>query len=410
MKIAFLFGLFPKEIYSEIIDNSRGVIQYAADALQKSFVEGLGSLNTNIEIFNLPYIGSYPLRYNSLYSPFTCIEYVTQKGNVISGKNIRFCNFMGFKMYSRYYNARKNLKEWCDNNNREERVIVIYAIHTPFLKACIELKKQYGASLKIVLIIPDLPEYMGGQKSFLSEYVHKQNRRFLKKLYFEIDGFVLLTEHMKEMLPIEDKKWTIVEGIFNNIQDDTEKIDQVIDSKISYIFYSGTLAKRYGVMNLVEAFLMLVDTNIRLVICGTGDAENEILDYVKNDKRIIFRGQIPRAEVLKLQRKASLLVNPRTPEGEFTKYSFPSKTMEYLASGVPTLLYKLPGIPDEYYQYCFSLEDLSIKALANKITDILGLDCNELRKIGLEARNFILDRKNPVVQCEKVMKLINSLM
>ena len=264
--------------------------------------------------------------------------------------------------------------------------------------------------MKIVLIIPDLPEYMGGQKSFLSEYVHKQNRRFLKKLYFEIDGFVLLTEHMKEMLPIEDKKWTIVEGIFNNIQDDTEKIDQVIDSKISYIFYSGTLAKRYGVMNLVEAFLMLVDTNIRLVICGTGDAENEILDYVKNDKRIIFRGQIPRAEVLKLQRKASLLVNPRTPEGEFTKYSFPSKTMEYLASGVPTLLYKLPGIPDEYYQYCFSLEDLSIKALANKITDILGLDCNELRKIGLEARNFILDRKNPVVQCEKVMKLINSLM
>lgn len=36
MKIAFLFGFFPKEIYSEIIVNSKGVIQYAADALQKS--------------------------------------------------------------------------------------------------------------------------------------------------------------------------------------------------------------------------------------------------------------------------------------------------------------------------------------------------------------------------------------
>ena len=111
MKIAFLFGFFPKEIYSEIIVNSKGVIQYAADALQKSFIEGLGTLGTNIEIFNLPYIGSYPLRYSSLYSRSVCIEYVTQKGNVISGKNISFCNLMGLKMYSRYYNAKKKSKK-----------------------------------------------------------------------------------------------------------------------------------------------------------------------------------------------------------------------------------------------------------------------------------------------------------
>ena len=45
--------------------------------------------------------------------------------------------------------------------------------------------------------------------------------------------------------------------------------------------------------------------------------------------------------------------------------------MEYLASGIPTLIYKLPGIPDEYYQYCFSLEDLGVEALANKMMDII---------------------------------------
>lgn len=41
MKIALLFGLFPKDNYDVIIKNSKGVIQFAADALQKALVEGL---------------------------------------------------------------------------------------------------------------------------------------------------------------------------------------------------------------------------------------------------------------------------------------------------------------------------------------------------------------------------------
>ena len=60
MKIALLFGIFPEEFYTEILSNSKGGIQYAADALQKSFMEGIGSLAEDVEIVNIPYIGSYP--------------------------------------------------------------------------------------------------------------------------------------------------------------------------------------------------------------------------------------------------------------------------------------------------------------------------------------------------------------
>lgn len=127
------------------------------------------------------------------------------------------------------------------------------------------------------------------------------------------------------------------------------------------------------------------------------------------DERIIFKGQLPRKEVLRLQRKATLLVNPRTPEGEFTKYSFPSKTMEYLASGVPTLLYKLPGIPDEYYEYCYTLEQLGVESLSQKLSIILSSSQQHLRSVGRKARNFILSQKNPIKQCEKIMMLIERL-
>ena len=41
-------------------------------------------------------------------------------------------------------------------------------------------------------------------------------------------------------------------------------------------------------------------------------------------------------------------MNPRSADAEYTKYSFPSKTIEYLATGVPVVMNRLPGIPEEY--------------------------------------------------------------
>ena len=113
--------------------------------------------------------------------------------------------------------------------------------------------------------------------------------------------------------------------------------------------------------------------------------------------------------MLRKQREATLLVNPRTPEGEFTKYSFPSKTMEYLASGVPTLIYSLQGIPDEYLDYCFHLEEMGVDALYSKIEEIFHTDSFTLKDIGAKARHFILDNKNPYEQCLKVLELINCI-
>src|SRR5690606_28854588 len=97
------------------------------------------------------------------------------------------------------------------------------------------------------------------------------------------------------------------------------------------ILYTGTLAKRYGIVHLLEAFALIKDQDYRLWICGDGDARDEVNEKVRMDPRITYFSQISRERVLKFQKKATVLVNPRKSEGEFTKYSFPSKTMEYLA-------------------------------------------------------------------------------
>ena len=132
---------------------------------------------------------------------------------------------------------------------------------------------------------------------------------------------------------------------------------------------------------------MLKNPSYRLVICGDGDSRNTVLECVKMDNRVSYKGQLPREEILVLQQKATLLVNPRTSEGEFTKYSFPSKTNEY----------------------CFTVEDNSDEALSKKIDEILNMDRAVLRSLGMRARKFILTEKSPKNQCKKLVDLIERI-
>ena len=162
-------------------------------------------------------------------------------------------------------------------------------------------------------------------------------------------------------------------------------------------------------MNLVDAFTNLKNKNYRLVICGDGDSKNELIAKMKEDNRIQYLGNLSRNEVLKLQRNSDLLVNPRSSEGIFTKYSFPSKTMEYLASATPTLIYRLPGIPNDYYDYCFTIDNLGHNGLEEALIEVLTLSTEELEKVGVRAREFILKNKNPTVQCNKIISMLNAL-
>jgi glycosyltransferase involved in cell wall biosynthesis len=399
--VLMLTGLFPDEIRNEIIAKSKYNTQFAADALQWSFVKGLTNYYTNLHLVNFPFIGSYPTLYKT---PFIK-SFLFGKDKGFDGVNVGYFNLIALKNIIIYRQAKSNIRNWI-KQTKGEKVILIYSAFLPFLKAAIAAKQEF-AGLKVYLILPDLPQFMGGPDNALYRAFKKINNEQLYESFSQIDGFVLLSEFMTESLPIGAKPWTVIEGIFNDQPNAAPVPKAVSDKKI--ILYTGTLARRYGILRLLEAFGLIDDKNCLLVICGDGDTKEDINLAAEKDTRIIYKGSVDRAEVLKLQQQASLLINPRTAEGEFTKFSFPSKTMEYLASGVPTLLYELPGIPDEYYNYCYSLEDVSISALAKKITEILSLDPAVLAEKGRLAREFILNNKNPEKQCEKVYKLIEEI-
>ena len=102
------------------------------------------------------------------------------------------------------------------------------------------------------------------------------------------------------------------------------------------------------------------------------------------------------------------MVNPRKAEQSFTKYSFPSKTIEYMASGTPMIGYRLPGIPEEYYRYIY-VASQDEGGLENCLKKVMTFSQQQRNEFGLSAKQFIRNEKNAEKQCAKIIKLIETV-
>ena len=398
-KYLFLGGLFPKETEAEIIKKSKGVIQNAANAFQWNIIKGLDeNLTEPITILNSLYIGSYPKRYNDCFIKSYEFHHTKEAKDL----NVGFCNLMGYKHLSRRITLKNALRRWIKDNQSANKVIFAYAM-TGVMMDALSYAKKLDPTIKTCLIVPDLPQYMntGAKKSFIFSLLKNIDLSRMNKQKKAVDLWILLTEQMHVKLNINN--FVVVEGIANNYYD----VSPNTSSTLKNILYTGTLKEQYGVVDLVEAFVLTKSADYRLIICGAGGAEEKIKEMAKLDSRIIFKGQLPHSEILNLQKKATVLVNPRKGTEEFTKYSFPSKNLEYLSSGVPLVAYKLDGIPDEYDAYINYVPDNTIDSFSKVLTDICELPIEKRMELGNAAKVFVLNNKNAKIQTKKILDAIN---
>lgn len=169
--------------------------------------------------------------------------------------------------------------------------------------------------------------------------------------------------------------------------------------------YTGTLQYRYGLGELISAFKGLDDTGIGLVVCGDGEAANEMTALQSENPMVRYLGVLPSQEIEGLRNGATILVNPRKNEGDYTKFSFPSKMMEYLASGVPTVAYRLDGMPEDYEGLFIDATDGGLKAALNRA---LAMDPEELHQLSLRAKTYVIDHKGSKDQCARTLELFRK--
>lgn len=403
IEYGFLGGLFPEEFLKDVENNSLGNIQYAANSLQWNIVNGIEkNIERPLKLFNRMFIGSYPKKYKK---PYIKTEYFYHRKNSID-INIGFINIFILRQLMLPFVPNKYLRKWLLTNNNSKKVLFVYSSN--FTETILFIKRSFP-SVYICLILPDLPQYMNIDKSnnYLYNYLNMRNQKKLMNIIKYVDSFVLLTEQMSDILGIRNNKpFVVIEGMISK-NNEIEKNKQLYKNR-RIICYTGTLTKKYGIMDLVNAFLLIKDKNYKLIICGKGEMEEEINNISKKDKRIIFMGIVSHKEVLKIQAISTILVNPRQNNGTYTKYSFPSKTLEYMKAGKPIVCFKLDGIPNEYDDYLNYVNNNSIESLMIKMVEIVSLSDEELIKMGNNNRNFVYKFKNIDLQTNKITKMIKD--
>lgn len=227
-------------------------------------------------------------------------------------------------------------------------------------------------------------------------------------LMSRMDGYVFLTEWMNPVVNPRHKPYVVIEG---QVDSSMKGKDNERSAKESprVLMYAGSIKKIYGIKTLTDAFVAAGHPDWQLHIYGDGDFRHELIELTHRHPNVKYRGIKLNDEIVAAEMTASLLVNPRPTNQEYVKYSFPSKNMEYMVSGTPVLTTRLPGMPDEYLEHVYLLEDETPEGMAQTLKAVLSLTADELHDKGMHAKEFVLEYKNQKTQASKVYNLLKTL-
>lgn len=402
--ILYLGRFYPKNLLKTLFEDSKGKAGMSNHNFEMSLLNGL-CLQDNIHLkcVTIPGVFSYPYNNKNIY---TYSEEYAYKNTFIHSAG--FCNLPVIKDFWATRNCVKVISKIIDDFDSGDDIhVVINTPSTILMDALNIVRKKYSRRFTQTVIIPDIPSMITSMDNPnpIKHYLLDRINERAMEMTSNSEGLVVLTEAMMEFIT-KPVKHIVMEGIVDIETMDKIGAEEASNKKI--ILYTGTLRKIFGVVNLVDAFQKIPDKDAELWICGSGDSKEYIQEAARQDYRIKFFGLVDSKTALEMQHKATILVNPRTSEGEFTKYSFPSKTMEYLLAGKSVVINRIPGIPEEYFNYVYTPKDESIEALAECLLDVLHLDSDIREKRALDGRNFIVEKKNSKVQVKRIIELINS--
>lgn len=401
MKILYIGTVCDLQKYEMIFAGGSTKPSVAPIVFESSLLAGFKENGVEVDILSFPMIPTFPT--------IKKIYWGNKKEKLECGYEctwLKTLNIHLAKQLSRRLNGKKLIKKWLKANKDKECAILTYSIPPFLVKDIIKCCNEFG--VPCFAVVTDLLKhmYINSNKEELSL---KLKNRYLEKAIKhqgDFDGYVYLTEAMKDEINPQ-KPYIVMEGIadVSNVKQPSQEEKSVP----SVVMYAGGLNEKYGTMTLVEAFSTIKTPDVQLWLFGNGNCVDKIKDYCKKDSRIIYYGSVSREEVIRREREATLLVNVRSDSEDYTKYSFPSKTIEYMLSGTPLLTSKLPGIPSEYYEYVFSLNECNKDEISSRLEEILSLSKEELIEKGKKSAQFIVERKNAKTQSRRVIELIEKV-
>lgn len=226
-----------------------------------------------------------------------------------------------------------------------------------------------------------------------------------------LDGAVAVTDRIvQELAPGVPS--VIMEGAASsNVLTLKNKADrgEQLETPVMTAVLAGSLDEYNGGRLLMEALRADPDLPVRVLVAGMGPLQREIEEAARIDHRVEFLGYLDHAQVLQTYANADVLLNIRLTRTVRTRYFFPSKLLEYLATGIPVISTPCSHVRREYAGLLHLLEEESGQGLALALRAVARIPAAARWTQAAHAREFMRTKKSWDAQARRVVRLVEEV-
>lgn len=319
-----------------------------------------------------------------------------------------FINIFLVKQITKIISTFFEILKWGFRHRNDNKTIICYNAFSdtaiPIMLGKIFIK------FKAISLVSDLPiDNVMNDKGF-KKIARKFDNMVTKRNIKKFDGLAVLNENViHEYAP--NIKYVVIDGGYDGpVIDIIESKKNIRDKYDNFtVVYSGSLVKYNGIANLLDAAMLVKNPCFKLHIYGKGELEDYVTSKALKSANIEYKGLVSSQEILKVQKKASLLVSPLIPDHQVARVAFPSKIVEYMASGTPVVSTKVNSLNNDYLKCLLIFDSIDPPIMAAKFDEIMEMDTESLLEYGRLAKQFIIKNKNWNVQSAKIQTLIEQL-
>jgi glycosyltransferase involved in cell wall biosynthesis len=259
-----------------------------------------------------------------------------------------------------------------------------------------QIAKRYRRHPRIrtIGIFTDSPAQLTGiSKSKAKQWVTLHQHHF---------AYIGITEPLLALFNPKQKPQLVIPGI----------VESAIGAKHHprpYVFFSGALYSRYGIDSFINGFLQLNNQKLDLLVSGFGPEASMIEQLSQQHRHIKFLGLLSPTQVRKYQAGAYVNVNPRPLDKTLDAVAIPSKVLDYIASGAPTLTTRHPFFESHFDQTLQWIEDASEDGIRVSLQQFLNLDYSLVQAKAIKAKNIAIQEFGIETTGQRLWSWINSL-
>lgn len=270
-------------------------------------------------------------------------------------------------------------------------IVVFYNMTYAYWGLSQKVKKMGAVPVLMLADFTDWHEEAGLPRKVISFLCEREFRRFDSVISLADFG----PERFSKKARVQVLRGGINFGYFSNISQPTDIPEQLT------IMYAGLLSEVTGVDILLRAMRKVKAANLRLLISGKGDLEEAVKSEAKNDPRIQFLGFLDVDSYYRKLNEANIFVNPRNMDLPQNRNNFPSKVLEYLATGRVIISTRFSGFSE--FDGLMEWVDGDEDSLAGKIDETVAR-YEKIYRQTYESNRAAAQRYDWTVQARKIIE------